>query len=146
MTRCAATNSSTAARWRTSVSKDSCRCHPMAAANTIKARIAPSGISRASAGVRSEARCAGLISIDMMGYLYLDRRRAIALSINRRHRVIHQHYGRERTSLRFHVFLLLARRNVIDVRRAPAKVNGVLPPCIDEIEAVPYKPAQLSDI
>jgi hypothetical protein len=40
----------------------------------------------------------------------------------------------------------MARRNVIDVSRAPAKVNGVLPPRIDETEALPYKPLQLSDI
>jgi hypothetical protein len=46
----------------------------------------------------------------------------------------------------FTFFCTLARRNVIDVSRAPADVNGVLPPRIDETEALPYKPAQLSDI
>jgi hypothetical protein len=44
------------------------------------------------------------------------------------------------------VFCLLARRNVIDVSWAPAEVNGVLPRRIDETEAVPYKPPQLSDV
>jgi hypothetical protein len=46
----------------------------------------------------------------------------------------------------FTFFCTLARRNVIDVSRAPADVNGVLPPRIDETEALPYKPPQLSDI
>src|SRR5882672_3588685 len=146
--RCATTNSSIEARWRTSISKDTCRCHPMATANAITARIAPSGISRPNAGVRSVDRCAWLISIDMTLEVYVC---AVDVYCCQSVRADALYTPASRSRPDFHRDLTLlcapARGNVIDAIWASAEVSGELPfRCIDGTEALPYKPPQLSDI